>query len=103
LDYAQSSYTTREHRGCLDFHIFEVNGFNILIGHPIKKLFLDAHVLGTLDMTLGEYAFSNNIIEHFPYEESIVGVWDVSKFEPPKVSSKENAKLFIDEEDDPRE
>uniref|UniRef100_K3ZZS9 Uncharacterized protein n=1 Tax=Setaria italica TaxID=4555 RepID=K3ZZS9_SETIT len=33
----------------LDFHIFEVYDFNILIGHPIEKLFLDAPILGTLN------------------------------------------------------
>ena len=37
----------------LDFHIFEVHDFNILIGHPIEKMFQNISPLGTLDVTLG--------------------------------------------------
>ena len=37
----------------LDFHIFEVQDFDILIGHPIEKMFQNVSSLGTLDVTLG--------------------------------------------------
>ena len=37
----------------LDFHIFEVQDFDILIGHPIEKMFQNISPLGTLDVTLG--------------------------------------------------
>ena len=42
----------------LDFHIFEVQDFDILIGHPIEKLFLDVSTLGRLDVSLGGKAYS---------------------------------------------
>ena len=37
----------------LDFHIFKVQDFNVLIGHPIEKMFQNISPLGTLDVTLG--------------------------------------------------
>ena len=37
----------------LDFHIFEVQDFDVLIGQPIKKLFQIISSSGTLDVTLG--------------------------------------------------
>lgn len=37
----------------LDFHIFEVIDFGVMIGHPIEKLFLEETTLGKLNMTLG--------------------------------------------------
>ena len=37
----------------LDFHIFEVQDFNILIGHPVEKMFQYISSLGTLYVTLG--------------------------------------------------
>ena len=42
----------------LDFHIFDVYGFDILIGHPVEKLFLEAPLLGTIDFKLGRETFS---------------------------------------------
>jgi hypothetical protein len=32
----------------LDFHVFDVYYFDILIGHPFEKVFLEAPTLGTL-------------------------------------------------------
>ena len=37
----------------LDFHIFEVRNFNILIGHSVEKMFQNISSLGTLDVKLG--------------------------------------------------
>ena len=37
----------------LDFHIFEVQDFDVLIGHPVEKTFQNISPLGTLDITLG--------------------------------------------------
>jgi hypothetical protein len=42
----------------LDFHIFEVQDFDVLIGHPVEKLFLKVSPLGTLDVTLGGRTYS---------------------------------------------
>uniref|UniRef100_K4AL07 Uncharacterized protein n=1 Tax=Setaria italica TaxID=4555 RepID=K4AL07_SETIT len=33
-----------------DFHVFEVQDFDILIGHPIENFLLDAPILGKLDV-----------------------------------------------------
>ena len=37
----------------LDFYILDVYDFDILIGHPIEKLFLEAPLLGTINFKLG--------------------------------------------------
>ena len=42
----------------LDFYIFEVQDFDVLIGHPVEKMFLNISSLGTLDVTLGDKAIS---------------------------------------------
>jgi len=62
----------------LDFHIFEVQDFDILIGHPVEKLFLDVSTLGRLDVSLGGKAYSLPIdpakismAESVPQEEPI--------------------------------
>jgi hypothetical protein len=38
----------------LDFYVFEVPDFDLLIGHPIEMLFLDVPRLGNLDIKLGK-------------------------------------------------
>jgi hypothetical protein len=42
----------------LDFDVFEVHDFDILIGHLIEKLFLDVSALGTLDITLAGRSYT---------------------------------------------
>ena len=37
----------------LDFHVFKVQDFDILIGHSVEKLFLDVSTLGELEVSLG--------------------------------------------------
>ena len=46
----------------LDFHVFEVQGFDVLIGQPIEKLFQIISSSGTLDATLGGRAFRSLIL-----------------------------------------
>jgi len=60
----------------LDFHIIEVQDFNILIGHPVENLFLDVSTLGRLDMSLGGKTYSlpisqtkNSTADSVPQEE----------------------------------
>ena len=60
----------------LDFHVFEVQGFDILIGHPVEKLFLDVSTLGKLDVSLGGKTYTlpisqtkNSLAELAPQEE----------------------------------
>lgn len=53
----------------LDFHIFEDIDFNVMIGHPIEKLFLDETMLGKQDITLGKKTFSVPIIQTMNTED----------------------------------
>jgi hypothetical protein len=86
----------------LDFHVFDV-----LLGHPFKKLFQEAPILGTLDVKLGRETFSiplyqtkNSPTEFLPQSDLIEEVIAISPFEPSKSSLEKDAKLFIEEEDD---
>ena len=47
----------------LDFHIFEVQDFDILIGHPVEKMFQNISPLGTLDVKLGGKDISLPILQ----------------------------------------
>lgn len=42
----------------LDFHVFDIQDFNVLIGHPLEKLFLDPPKIGELDVKLGRDTFT---------------------------------------------
>jgi hypothetical protein len=42
----------------LDFHVFEVQDFDILIGHPLEKLFAKPPKTGDLDIKLERESFS---------------------------------------------
>ena len=68
----------REMEIALDFHVFEVQDFDILIGHPVEKLFLDVLILGELQVSLGGKPFTlpigqakNSMGESVPQEGSI--------------------------------
>ena len=91
----------------LDFHIFDVYDFDVLIGHPFEKLFLEAPLLGTLDVKLGRETFSipisrmkNSPAELLPEPEPVEEVMAISPFEPSESSLEKDAELFIQEEDD---
>ena len=91
----------------LDFHIIEVQDFNILIGHPVEKLFLDVSTIGRLDMSLGWKAYSLRIdpakismAESAPQEEPIEEVLVVMLEDDSKPSLEWDAELFIQEEDE---
>jgi hypothetical protein len=62
----------------LDLHIFVVQDFNVLIGHPVEKMFQSESPLGTLDVTLGGKDISlpilqskDSMTEPTPQEETI--------------------------------
>lgn len=64
----------------LNFHIFEDIDFDVMIGHPVEKFFLDVTTLGKLDITLGRKTFSvpinhimNTKVEEVPQEDPIGG------------------------------
>ena len=91
----------------LDFHIFEVQDFDILIGHPVEKLFLDVSTIGRLDVSLGGKAYSlpidptkNYMAEPLPQAEPIEEVLAVMPEDDSKSSLEWDAELFIQEEDD---
>ena len=88
----------------LDFHIFKVQDFDILIGHPVEKLFLDVSTLGRLDVSLGGKAYSLPIdpakismAESIPQEEPIEEVLTVMPEDDSKPSLERDAELFIQE------
>ena len=45
----------------LDFYVFDVQDFDLLIGHPIEKLLMDAPTQGKIDVHLGKDTFSIQI------------------------------------------
>jgi hypothetical protein len=90
-----------------DFHIFEVQDFDILIGHPVEKMFQNISLLGTLDVTLGGKDISlpilrskDSMTEHTPQEEIVDEVEAILPVETPESSLENDAELFIEEEDD---
>ena len=57
----------------LDFHVFDIQDFDVLIGHPLEKLFLDPPKIGDLDIKLGRDTFmipitrfKNSVAESLP-------------------------------------
>ena len=77
----------------LDFHIFDVYDFDVLIGHPFEKLFLEAPLLGTLDVKLGIETFSisispakNSPAEFLLEPEPVEEVMAISPCEPSESS-----------------
>ena len=91
----------------LDFHIFEVQDFDILIRHPVEKMFQNISPLGTLDVTLGGKDISLPIFrskdfmtEPTPQEETVDEVEAFLPVETPESSLENDAELFTEEEDD---
>ena len=84
--------------------------FDILIGHPLEKLFLEARRLGTFDVKLGRETFSipisrakNSPVELLPQLVPVEEVMVIFPFEPSESSLEQDVELFIQEEDDSRE
>jgi hypothetical protein len=91
----------------LDFHVFDIQDFAILIGHPLEKLFVNPPKIGDLDIKLGRDTFTipitqakNSMVESLPYPNLPMEVMSVLPFDSPKLSLEKDAKLFIEEEDD---
>jgi hypothetical protein len=91
----------------LDFHVFDIQDFNILIGHPLEKLFLDPPKIGDLDVMLARDTFTipitranNSMAESLPNPNMPKKVMSVLPFDSPESSLEKDAKLFIEEEDD---
>ena len=91
----------------LDFHVFEVQDFDILIGHPVEKLFLDVSTLGNLDVSFGGRSYTlpiiqsmNSLAKPAPQEEPVEEVLAVMLDDTTNPSLEWDAELFIQEEDD---
>ena len=79
---------------------------DILIGHPVEKMFQNISPLGTLDVTLGGKDISllilrskDSITEPTPKEETVDEVEAVLPIETPDSSLEQDADLFTEEED----
>ena len=73
----------------------------------MKKLFLEAPLLGTINFKLGRETFSlpisrvkNSPAELLPQPEPVEEVMVIFHFEPSESSLEQDAELFIQEEDD---
>ena len=91
----------------LDIHVFEVEDFDILIGHPVEKLFIEVSTLGKLEVSLRGRPYTlpigqtkNILAEPAPQEEPIEEVLAVMPENDSKPSLEQDVKLFIQEEDD---
>ena len=91
----------------LDFHVFNIQDFDIMIGHPLEKLFIEPPSSGDLSVKLGRDTFSipitrakNSMTKSPPYPNLPKVVMLVLPFDSPESSLEKDAKLFIEEEDD---
>jgi hypothetical protein len=91
----------------LDFHVSDITEFNILIGHPLEKLFLEPPKIGDLDVKLGRGTFTipitqakNSVAESLSHLDMPKEVMSVLPFKSPESSLEKDAKLFVEEEDD---
>jgi hypothetical protein len=91
----------------LDFHVFDIQDFDIMIGHPLEKLFIEPPTSGDLDIKLGRETFSipitrakNLVAKSLPNPQLPEEVMSVSPFKSPESALEKDAKLFIEEEDD---
>jgi hypothetical protein len=92
----------------LDFHVFDVQNFDLMIGHPIEKLLMDAPTQGKLDVRLGKETFlvqiskaSNSLAEPSFDSEPIMEEKGILPFDSPESLLKKDAEKFIEEIDDP--
>ena len=90
----------------LDFHVFEVSDFDILIGHPIEKL-LSILPTGGFDMKLGRRSYSipilgakNPVSDPLPPHDSVEDMMVILLGESLEKALEEDSTLFIQEEDD---
>ena len=97
----------REMEITLDFHVFEVQDFDILLGHPVEKLFLDVLNLGELQVSLGGKPITlpigqakNSLAKSVPQEGPVEEVLAVMPDDDSKPSLEYDVELFIQEEDE---
>ena len=83
----------------LDFYVFGVYDFDILIGHPLENLFLNTSKVGELNVKLGRDSLAfpitratNSIAESPPQEDHVEEVLAVSSFETSETALEENVE-----------
>lgn len=91
----------------LDFHVFEIEDFDVLIGHLIEKLLIDTPHLGSLKLSLGGNEFSipfsrsiHALTDAHPEKESAEEVTVVLPYEPLESLLDHDVPNFIQEEDE---
>ena len=94
----------------LDFHVFDVRDLDLLIGHPIEKLLMDALTLGKIDIRLGKETISvqitratNSRAEPTLDSEPIEDIKGILPIDSPESLLEKDAEKFIEEEDDSAE
>jgi hypothetical protein len=94
----------------LDFHVFEIQDFDILIGLPIEQLLINTPRLGSLKITLGENEFSISfsraritLTDPLPEIELVEEVTVVPPHESSEALLEDEVPDFIKEEADPGE
>nr|XP_025879184.1 uncharacterized protein LOC112937953 [Oryza sativa Japonica Group] len=94
----------------LDFHVFEIQDFDILIGLLIEQLLINTPRLDSLKITLGGNEFSVSfsrarfaLNDSLPEIESAEEVTAVPPHESPKSLLEDEVPDFIKEEAEPRE
>jgi hypothetical protein len=90
----------------LNFHVFEVQYFDILIGHPLEKLFTEPPKIGDLDIKLGRESFfiqvtraKNSVAEPLRYPNLPLEVMSVTPFDSPESSLEKDSKFLIEDKD----
>ena len=82
----------------LDFHVFDIQDFDIMIGHPLEKFFIEPPTSGDLDIKMGRDTFfipitqaKNSVVESLPYLKLPEEVMSVSPFESPESALEKDA------------
>ena len=86
----------------LDFHVFDVQDFDLMIRHPIEKLLMDAPTQGKVDVRLGKETFSvqisraaNSLAEPSLDSEPIMEVMGILPYDSPESHLEKDAEKFI--------
>jgi hypothetical protein len=91
----------------VDYHVFDIQSFDIMIGHPLEKFIMEPPASSNLDVKLGRDSFSipitrakNLVAYSLPHSKLPEEVMYVSPFESPESSLEKDAEFFVKEEDD---
>jgi hypothetical protein len=97
-------------KAILDFHVFDVQDFDLIIRHPIEKLLMDALTQCKLNVHLEKETFSvqisratNSMTEPSLESEPIIEMTGMLPIDSPESFLEKDAKKVIEEEDDPAE